>query len=233
MYVIPSTWVAGATYNDNGVAGDYVKPTRGNATAFFYRCVVAGNSGSLEPTWPLSLGLAVVDGTAEWVCAGLAPLISQKDLEDRVSRQLVRAGLDDNNDGFSDAGPVNRILVDASSYVMGAIGGAYDFPIGSPYPNELQRIALDVACAYLSIRHPEMVRFDGQAMLLQARAELKDLKNGVTQLDIPLLGAAVSGNVVPPVAPTPTGFNIGGFVRDCSHRLVIDDASGRPRGGDF
>lgn len=230
-YVLAPTWQAATAYTARGVDGDYAKPTTGKAVALIMRCIVAGMSGGSEPTWALKLGDTTVDGSATWACAAVAPFISLQDLEDRMSRRVVEQLLGDDNTGYAAKGPVARLLVDATSYVVGLIGGVYDFPLSSQVPNELQRITLDVAVGIASNRHPEYVRFNGYAILERARTELKDLRTSLSQLDIPLLGAAVGSNVDPPAPVAPVPRNVGGIVYDNSVRMVIDGADGTSNNG--
>lgn len=46
------------------VLGDIRRPTVQNGHA--YRCIVAGTSGGVQPTWPLNAGGTVVDNTCTW-----------------------------------------------------------------------------------------------------------------------------------------------------------------------
>lgn len=109
---------------------------------------------------------------------------TQEELEARVSAAVVRLILDDNNDGTADSDPIKSVIRDAESYAEGFLRGVYTLPI-TPVPTELKRICLDVAVAYLALRHPEALRlFDGNRMLETARQELKDLRNGVTRLNV-------------------------------------------------
>lgn len=54
-------WAALTAY----VVGQIVVPTTANGHA--YQCIVAGTSAGVEPTWPLTSGGTVVDGTATWM----------------------------------------------------------------------------------------------------------------------------------------------------------------------
>lgn len=56
----PTAWTASTAYS----LGDAVRPTTRNG--FNYECTVAGTSDSVEPTWPTTAGLTVVDGTVTW-----------------------------------------------------------------------------------------------------------------------------------------------------------------------
>ncbi len=56
------TWQSQETYNK----GDLVRPTNDNYC--IYKCIVAGTSGTEEPTWPTNQLDTVVDGTVRWIC---------------------------------------------------------------------------------------------------------------------------------------------------------------------
>jgi hypothetical protein len=59
------TWYAARAY----LQGEFVIPTLNNQNGFQYECTVAGTShASTEPTWPVTVGGTVVDGTATWTC---------------------------------------------------------------------------------------------------------------------------------------------------------------------
>ena len=109
---------------------------------------------------------------------------TQADLENRVSAETVRQVFDDDNSGTADTGPLAELIADASSYVDGYLRGIYLLPLPT-VPNEVKRLALDVACAYLSERHPEYVRYDGGKMMDRARKDLDELRKGKTRLDLP------------------------------------------------
>jgi phage tail sheath gpL-like len=57
----PAAWVLTTVT----ALGAKVKPTAGNDDGHYYICVVAGTTGSTEPTWPGASG-SVTDGTATW-----------------------------------------------------------------------------------------------------------------------------------------------------------------------
>ena len=89
------------------------------------------------------------------------PYITKADLESRVSSTEVRRILDDDSDGSADANPITRVLEDSSAKVAGYLRGIYDLDtIAANPPNEVKRLTLDVAVAYLAQRHPERVRRD-------------------------------------------------------------------------
>jgi phage gp36-like protein len=220
MVIVPSTWQPSTAYAASTTA--YVEPTAAGKTALLYRAKVGGATGVTEPAWPRILGQTVVDGTVTWVAAAIAPLITKSDLEDRLTRKVLTRICDDNRDGFADRDPVARLCWDATTYVMGLIGGVFDFPIGSPVPNELVRIALDVAEAYAAKRHPSVVRVDWKLILEQATRELKELRVGLRSLDTPPMSNEPSA----PAPTPPKARNVGGIVYDNSQRMVVDSADG-------
>lgn len=215
--IVWSDWAPLATYR----AGDYVAAAPG--TGFLYQAKVGGVSAPAAPAFPTTLLQTVVDSAVTWLCFELAPYITRQDLEDRLTRKIVKLIFDDNEDGAPDLKPVNRLLFDATSFVAGLIEGQYPltaFPAGSALPNELVRITLDVASAMCALRHPRIVRVDGKAMLATAREELKELKSGVSRMDL-----------TPGTATAVKPGNIGGRLYDGSVRMIIDDANGRSNNG--
>lgn len=64
----PSSWVASTAY----AVDDLVQPTTPNG--HFYKCTVAGTSGSSEPTWPTD-GTTVTDGGVTWEDVGEVPTL--------------------------------------------------------------------------------------------------------------------------------------------------------------
>ena len=58
----PTPWQSGTAHN----VGDVVQAFTDPGTGFFFRCVVAGTTGSAEPFWPSFIGNEVVDGTVTW-----------------------------------------------------------------------------------------------------------------------------------------------------------------------
>lgn len=127
---------------------------------------------------------------------------SQKDLEDEIGAHVVRAVLDDDNDGTADGGPVRRLLFNAETYCEGFWRQAgYDIDqLRAAKPAECQRMALERAVGKLFVRHVEIARYDGEKALDRLRKELGDMmKPGGPRLDVP------KGAV-----PAPT--NVGGAV---------------------
>lgn len=114
------------------------------------------------------------------------PYFTSDDLEDRLSRDVVRQILDDNNDGAADANAVDRLLKDASSKVASYLRGTYDLDaVKTNTPNEVVRLALDVAEALAARRHPEHVKGkDWEKLMRAVESDLTKLRNGVTRLDV-------------------------------------------------
>ncbi len=109
---------------------------------------------------------------------------AKADLEDRISVKSVARLFDDNVDGTADITALARLVADASSKVDSYLRNLYTLPLTAPYPNEVIRLALDVAVAYCAQRHPEVVRKDWEKLMAQAEADLDRLRKGVTRLDV-------------------------------------------------
>jgi lambda family phage minor tail protein L len=58
----PTPWQSSTAHN----VGDVVQAFTDPGTGFFFRCVVAGTTGSAEPFWPSFIGNELVDGTVTW-----------------------------------------------------------------------------------------------------------------------------------------------------------------------
>jgi phage gp36-like protein len=114
--------------------------------------------------------------------------ITLSDLEDRITQAVLTQILDDNVDGTPDENPLLRVIADAESYVEGFLRGNYDITViralGRSAPNEVKRLCLDVAVAYLYDRHPEYIRADGMKLMESARRDLLELRKGITRLDV-------------------------------------------------
>lgn len=129
----------------------------------------------------------------------------QGDLEDRLSEAIVRALLDDDNNGAPAPSVIARLQDDSDSHVNSYLRPIYRLPLSS-VPNEVKRLSLDVACAMAAMRRPEVVRRDGKALMEMALADLKSLRRGDTRLDVEVLPPANTGGTVrsgDPVNPTP------------------------------
>lgn len=127
------------------------------------------------------------------------PYITQAELEARIGASAVRRILDDNNDGTADAARVTRLLADASAKVAGSLRGKYILSaVETNTPEEVKRIALDIAHAYACKNHPEWVRGDWVEMLKMSDRELTAIRKGEMRLDVegtPEPGQQVEGQV--------------------------------------
>ncbi len=65
---VHNAWAGSTAYSID----DYVIPTTANG--YYYRCTVAGTSGSSEPTWPTTIGSTVTDGSVTWRCESSDPV---------------------------------------------------------------------------------------------------------------------------------------------------------------
>lgn len=139
------------------------------------------------------------------------PYFTKAQLEARISAKTVREILDDNNDGTADFDAVEQLQKDATSKVDGvlaAIGIHSLEPDKVPY--EVTRLTLDVAVALAAQRFPEVMRKDWVALMKQADADLKGLRENKT-----ILGA-------PPVPqPTNQGASVG-----TTRSSRVDDGKG-------
>lgn len=63
----PSFWLASTAYN----AGDVVQAYTDPGTGFFFRCTVAGTTGTVEPFWPTVINNTVEDGGVTWMAVSI------------------------------------------------------------------------------------------------------------------------------------------------------------------
>lgn len=137
------------------------------------------------------------------------------DLEDRVGKKVLIEVLDDNSDGTVDTRALERLIKDACSYVDSFLRRVYPLPLPGPeVPNEVQRLALDVAQAMLAERHPEYRKIDGAKLRERAEKELNDLAEGRRRLDVQGLpepaaneGGTVLSNDPTRATPNPPVFS--------------------------
>lgn len=128
-------------------------------------------------------------------------------LENRIGKKKVKRLYDDNSDGVADTDPVNQLRADASSKVrsylepLGLMPGfealvnqtTGELETGKAFPDEITRLALDVAVALACQRHPEVMRQDWTVLMRQADLDLKNLRDGRTTL-----GGGTQGGVATP-----------------------------------
>jgi phage-related protein len=63
----PSAWLASTAYGLGDVVQAYTDP----GTGFFFRCTVAGTTGTVEPFWPTVIENTVQDGTVTWMAVSI------------------------------------------------------------------------------------------------------------------------------------------------------------------
>lgn len=59
---VTDTWSGTTTY----ALGDKIKEAASDGNDYVFKAIVAGDSGSGEPTWPTEFGAGVIDGTVCW-----------------------------------------------------------------------------------------------------------------------------------------------------------------------
>lgn len=127
---------------------------------------------------------------------------TKQQLEDRLSAAAVREIFDDNNDGNTDTNPINRFISDCSSEVDSFIRPIYPvFPLPTPIPNEITRLALDCAEYRAAKRFPDVVRMNWIELRKAAHEDLNNLRSGKTRLDWP--------NGLSPNPPSNVGATVG------------------------
>lgn len=108
-------------------------------------------------------------------------LVTQAQIEQRLSARVLAQVYDDDNDGVADTDNITGLITDASSYVLEFYYGNYTaIPDEADLPPALRRLALDAAHAYMALRHPEYVRADGSKMFERIDKELKRLREAFT-----------------------------------------------------
>jgi hypothetical protein len=110
---------------------------------------------------------------------GFVALFTQAELERFVGADTVRRILDDDRDGTADENAVTDIIADASAHVLSAYYQTYDeVPDEEAIPARLKTLGKHAGKAYLAIRHPEYVRFDGYTILGYVDKQLDALVAG-------------------------------------------------------
>lgn len=61
---IPPSWTASTAFS----VGSTTVPVPANG--YIYECTTAGTTGSSQPTWPITTGATVTDGSVVWTCEG-------------------------------------------------------------------------------------------------------------------------------------------------------------------
>lgn len=114
-----------------------------------------------------------------------APLITKKQLENRLGREVVEKIYDDNNDGVADTDPLQQLLSDASSKVRGGLP-LYNpddlTPANALLTDELRRLALDAAFAMAAQRHSGYINRNWKELMDQVDADLERVRKGQATL---------------------------------------------------
>ena len=105
----------------------------------------------------------------------MAAYFTQSELEARVGVDVVRAIFDDNNDGTADSTPIASFIADCSSEVDSFLRPVYPLPL-PVVPNEVKRLALDVAEYRSARRFPELTRKDWKELRRLAHEDLGNLR---------------------------------------------------------
>jgi phage-related protein len=63
----PTPWQSSTAHS----VGDVVQAFTDPGTGFFFRCTVAGTTGTAEPFWPTIIGNTVEDGTVTWMAVSI------------------------------------------------------------------------------------------------------------------------------------------------------------------
>ncbi len=130
--------------------------------------------------------------------------ITQGDLEDYLSADVVAETLDDDNNGLPDPGAVDRIIADAENLVDRYLRGIYALPLTGPIDPSVVSLALNAAAAILASRHPEYVRIDGEKRKADVIAELTAIRNDEAQLAHALIAGAGVPDVISDTARDPS-----------------------------
>lgn len=118
------------------------------------------------------------------------PLITQKQIENRVSKLVLARLLDDDEDGNADTDAVTQLRLDSSGKAASCLAQVYPIDelrgmADGALPDEVVRLTLDVAQAMLAQRHPEFARgVDGFELMKQAERDLRMVRKGETNLGV-------------------------------------------------
>jgi hypothetical protein len=107
----------------------------------------------------------------------LPQLVTQEQFENFVSAATVQRICDDSGEGEASEDAVNSILDYASSMLRGKLGPVTSLDeVDEDLRPEVTRIGLELAQARAAIRHPEVMRIDGMALLRMAKADLAEVR---------------------------------------------------------
>jgi len=113
------------------------------------------------------------------------PIITKAQLVARLGQTQFTRVFDDNNDGQADKLSEEQLRRDASGKVRGGIGLVFDVTkLNADLSDELTRVTLDVAEAMATKRRPTILKGDWVELMKDARASIKDLREGIANLGI-------------------------------------------------
>jgi phage gp36-like protein len=113
------------------------------------------------------------------------PIITKDQMVARIGQVQFDRVFDDNNDGKGDKLSWEQTLRDASGKVRGGIGLVYDATkLTADLSDNLTCVTLDVAEAMATKRRPTILKGDWVEMMKDARASIKDLRDGIANLGI-------------------------------------------------
>lgn len=107
-----NVWEPSSLFAANALA----QPTGANQTGFHYQAGTAGQSGTLEPSWPIPAGAVVTDGSLDWTA-----VIPPADGEDTI-QSAAWIQLNPPDDALVINGQANNGLT-ASAYLGGGTTG--------------------------------------------------------------------------------------------------------------
>jgi len=118
----------------------------------------------------------------------MGELVGQQELEDRVSKEVVKQVLDDDNDGTADGDPVRSLIGAVEGHILSTLETQYDTDAivdamtVADASKKLMRtrlmlkgLALDFCEGRIYRRHPEYGRQDGQEQINSAQKILDKL----------------------------------------------------------
>jgi len=127
--VVANSWATARANSTAYAVGDVVRPATGNG--FLYRCAVAGTTAASIPTYPITVGLTVVDGGVTWENIGSLITVFTTDaavwaaLQSSVS--TIRYGVIADYTPVSNATRPLLVLIDFEANQSGAGG---NFTVG-------------------------------------------------------------------------------------------------------
>lgn len=138
---------------------------------------------------------------------------TREDLEDRLSEDVVRQCLDDDNTGTPKPGALERLQRDSQSFVGAALQDVYpSYPFegeNGPPPDECVRLSLDAAEMFIAKRHPEVIRLSWVDLKNAIDKDLDRVRTAKRSLGKrPPDPAANHGGAVYPTPDPATGMNV-------------------------